>query len=104
VPGAGALYISFLSYLFGYHFRFICALLDSSEERAASWTAMVLGTGNRPQGRSWRSLFAKRSSEDQGGLDKPGPSRWTMGILEDKETIEVPGMSRRLREVNTLSV
>ncbi|KAK4117591.1 general substrate transporter [Canariomyces notabilis] len=52
---------------------------------------MVLGTGNRPQGRSWRSLFAKRSSEDQGGLDKPGPSRWTMGILEDKETIEVPG-------------
>lgn len=42
--------------------------------------------------RTWRTLFARKSKGEQDVDDKSGPSRWTMGILEDKETIEVPGM------------
>ncbi|KAL2020199.1 hypothetical protein VTK56DRAFT_8625 [Thermocarpiscus australiensis] len=42
--------------------------------------------GGSRQRRTWRSAFGAR---DVGGT--PGPSKWNMGILEDKETIEVPG-------------
>ncbi|KAI8953427.1 major facilitator superfamily domain-containing protein [Xylaria longipes] len=45
-------------------------------------------------GRSWRALFKRRSDDslDQGrtGEKQPKPT-WTMGILNDRETIEVPG-------------
>ncbi|KAK4168577.1 major facilitator superfamily domain-containing protein [Cladorrhinum sp. PSN259] len=36
------------------------------------------------QPRGWRSFLG-------GGSGEKTPSRWTMGILEDKETVEVPG-------------
>ncbi|KAK3996949.1 major facilitator superfamily domain-containing protein [Cladorrhinum sp. PSN332] len=36
------------------------------------------------QPRGWRSFLGRGSGEKT-------PSRWTMGILEDKETVEVPG-------------
>ncbi|KAI1749304.1 major facilitator superfamily domain-containing protein [Xylaria castorea] len=45
-------------------------------------------------GRSWRTLFKRRSDDslDQGqiGEKQPKPT-WAMGILNDRETIEVPG-------------
>jgi hypothetical protein len=39
----------------------------------------------------WGSIFARKSGREHNG-EKSASSRWTMGILEDKETIEVPGM------------
>ncbi|KAL2198771.1 general substrate transporter [Corynascus similis CBS 632.67] len=39
-----------------------------------------------PPRRPWGSLFRRKDSGE-----KSGPSRWTLGMLEDKETIEVPG-------------
>ncbi|KAI0399251.1 major facilitator superfamily domain-containing protein [Xylaria palmicola] len=45
-------------------------------------------------GRPWRALFKKRSDEtlDQDAAgEKPPKPTWTMGILNDRETIEVPG-------------
>ncbi|KAI1129307.1 major facilitator superfamily domain-containing protein [Nemania abortiva] len=45
-------------------------------------------------GRSWRALF-RRSSDDtldqDGTKEKQQKATWTMGILNDRETIEVPG-------------
>ncbi|KAI0118201.1 major facilitator superfamily domain-containing protein [Nemania sp. FL0031] len=45
-------------------------------------------------GRSWRALF-RRSSDDtidqDGANEKQSKATWTMGILNDRETIEVPG-------------
>ncbi|KAI3341114.1 major facilitator superfamily domain-containing protein [Ustulina deusta] len=45
-------------------------------------------------GHSWRTLFKMRSGESLGqgpaGEKQPKPT-WTMGILNDRETIEVPG-------------
>ncbi|KAK4154870.1 major facilitator superfamily domain-containing protein [Chaetomidium leptoderma] len=52
---------------------------------------MSQDTKDPPPPRSWRSLFAKKSAGEQGAAEKPSPSRWTMGIMEDPETIEVPG-------------
>ncbi|SPQ19724.1 8e0c413c-727a-4b3e-8ad0-179a15abbf63 [Thermothielavioides terrestris] len=40
--------------------------------------------------RLWRS-FGARKSRGERDVEKSGPPKWTMGILEDKETIEVPG-------------
>ncbi|KAK3371909.1 major facilitator superfamily domain-containing protein [Podospora didyma] len=42
------------------------------------------------KGRTWRSLFG-RSSGWQEAKEKTGPATWNMGILNDRETIEVPG-------------
>ncbi|KAI1427226.1 major facilitator superfamily domain-containing protein [Xylaria sp. FL1777] len=45
-------------------------------------------------GRPWRAFFKKRSNEssDQDSTgEKPPKPIWTMGILNDRETIEVPG-------------
>ncbi|KAK4247839.1 general substrate transporter [Corynascus novoguineensis] len=39
-----------------------------------------------PPRRPWGSLFSRKDSGE-----KSGRSRWTLGMLEDKETIEVPG-------------
>jgi hypothetical protein len=44
--------------------------------------------------RPWWSLFGSKSTAEQGVGEKSSSSRWTMGILEDKETIEVPGAWR----------
>jgi hypothetical protein len=44
--------------------------------------------------RSWRTLFERKSEESlkQDGMDEKQPkATWTMGILNDRETIEVPG-------------
>ncbi|KAI0431781.1 major facilitator superfamily domain-containing protein [Xylaria sp. FL1042] len=46
-------------------------------------------------GRPWRALFKKRSDDESldqnsAGEKQPKPT-WTMGILNDRETIEVPG-------------
>ncbi|KAI0162152.1 major facilitator superfamily domain-containing protein [Xylariaceae sp. FL1272] len=48
----------------------------------------------RAPGRSWRNPFIRRSDDplDQGGLgEKQAKPVWNMGMLNDKETIEVPG-------------
>jgi hypothetical protein len=36
--------------------------------------------------RSWSSFWGKKPDNEE-----TSPRKWTMGILEDKETIEVPG-------------
>jgi hypothetical protein len=37
-------------------------------------------------------LFGNGASSNTGSVsDSSGPARWTMGILNDKETVEVPG-------------
>ncbi|KAK4466733.1 major facilitator superfamily domain-containing protein [Cladorrhinum samala] len=44
------------------------------------------------QPRGWRSFLARGGGGGGGGgSSEKNPSRWTMGILEDKETVEVPG-------------
>lgn len=45
--------------------------------------------GQQPRG--WRWSFSTRGGG--GGSSEKTPSRWTMGILEDRETVEVPGMN-----------
>ncbi|KXX82601.1 Protein HOL1 [Madurella mycetomatis] len=52
---------------------------------------MVSDKGDPPQRRTWRSLFARTSAGGQDVPEKARHSKWTLGILEDKETIEVPG-------------
>lgn len=42
--------------------------------------------------RLWRSSGNPRRNGEGDANEKPNPSKWTMGILEDKQTIEVPGM------------
>ncbi|KAK4125079.1 MFS general substrate transporter [Parathielavia appendiculata] len=37
------------------------------------------------------SIFARKPAREHNAREKPAPSKWSMGILEDKETIEVPG-------------
>ncbi|KAK4674432.1 hypothetical protein QC763_120510 [Podospora pseudopauciseta] len=49
---------------------------------------MASSSGESPQRRKW---FSRNSSNGEGSVEKKGPTRWTMGILEDKDTIEVPG-------------
>lgn len=45
-------------------------------------------------GRPWRALFKRGNGEtldhDRANEKQPRPT-WTMGILNDRETIEVPG-------------
>lgn len=37
-------------------------------------------------------LFGNGASSNNGSVSgSSGPARWTMGILNDKETVEVPG-------------
>lgn len=43
-----------------------------------------------PRRRPWGSLFSRKSGGEQDSREKT-PSKWNLGILEDKETIEVPG-------------
>ncbi|KAK4145418.1 major facilitator superfamily domain-containing protein [Dichotomopilus funicola] len=44
-----------------------------------------------PPGRTWGSLFTRKAAGEKASRQKSGPSRWSMGIMEDSETIEVPG-------------
>jgi hypothetical protein len=53
---------------------------------------MAQDTTAPPPWRPWSSLFARKSVGENHVREKSGPSKWAMGILEDKETIEVPGM------------
>ncbi|KAK4452827.1 MFS transporter [Podospora aff. communis PSN243] len=39
----------------------------------------------------WRSLLRRSSTENRDIAEKTGPDKWNMGILNDKETVEVPG-------------
>lgn len=43
-----------------------------------------------PRRPPWGSLFSRKSGGEQDSREKT-PSKWNLGILEDKETIEVPG-------------
>ncbi|KAI8632664.1 MFS general substrate transporter [Xylariaceae sp. FL1651] len=55
---------------------------------------MAAEPNNSGSGRSWRALFSKKSNDtiDQGGNSEKQPKpTWSMGILNDRETIEVPG-------------
>ncbi|KAK3331085.1 major facilitator superfamily domain-containing protein [Apodospora peruviana] len=48
--------------------------------------------GERPQQRSRLSFFPRISTAGGGAVqEKSGPPKWNMGMLNDKETIEVPG-------------
>ncbi|KAK0669524.1 protein HOL1 [Cercophora samala] len=49
---------------------------------------MASTSGESPQRRKW---FSRKSSSGEDSVERKGPTKWTMGILEDKETIEVPG-------------
>ena len=53
---------------------------------------MARDARDSPQPRTWLPFFAKKSDGEQQGEEKKPRREWTMGILEDKETIEVPGM------------
>lgn len=51
--------------------------------------------GTTPQKGGWR-LFGRSSAREPDNEETPGRGRlpkWNMGILNDKETIEVPGKS-----------
>ncbi|KAK5654453.1 hypothetical protein OQA88_7364 [Cercophora sp. LCS_1] len=52
---------------------------------------MAPDIANPPQKRAWRSLLSRSSSATGGDREKGGNSKWSMGILEDRETVEVPG-------------
>jgi len=64
---------------------------------------MALDVENVTPKRSWRSFL---QSQSEGTVEKIGPSRWNMGILNDKQTIEVPGKqaswraSQRMRQTS----
>lgn len=58
--------------------------------------------------RLWRKLFGTTKPKEpeeprsalgtcyeDNGLQKPKPKKWSLGILADRETDEVPGKSRR---------
>lgn len=52
--------------------------------------------GSTPQKGGWR-LFGRSSTREQDNAEIPGSRglpKWNMGILNDRETIEVPGKSR----------
>ncbi|KAK7408861.1 hypothetical protein QQX98_008984 [Neonectria punicea] len=40
---------------------------------------------------AWRRFFGNGSTKNGSADDVSGPSKWSMGVLNDKETIEVPG-------------
>ncbi|KAL9565110.1 hypothetical protein ACKAV7_010755 [Fusarium commune] len=47
----------------------------------------------------WTRLFENRASNNEDSTnDSTGPAKWTMGILNDRETIEVPGSVLLLAE------
>ncbi|KAL2263826.1 hypothetical protein VTK26DRAFT_4874 [Humicola hyalothermophila] len=52
---------------------------------------MARGAADSPNRRAWLPFFAKKSDGVQQHQEKRHRSNWTLGILEDKETIEVPG-------------
>ncbi|KAK3311443.1 major facilitator superfamily domain-containing protein [Chaetomium strumarium] len=52
---------------------------------------MGQGTQETPSKQPWRSIFTRKSKGVQDPREKRGDSRWALGILEDKKTIEVPG-------------
>ncbi|KAK0655527.1 general substrate transporter [Cercophora newfieldiana] len=47
--------------------------------------------GSVPPRSRWRSLLQRLSAETRDTAEKTSPDRWNMGILNDKETVEVPG-------------
>lgn len=54
--------------------------------------------GSIPQKGGWR-LFGRSSTKEQDNAEIPGRGRlpkWNMGILNDRETIEVPGKSTQV--------
>ncbi|KAH8677007.1 major facilitator superfamily domain-containing protein [Ilyonectria robusta] len=46
---------------------------------------------NLPPQSRWRRFFGDNSTGNSSSDDVSGPSKWSMGVLNDKETIEVPG-------------
>ncbi|KAH7019975.1 major facilitator superfamily domain-containing protein [Ilyonectria destructans] len=46
---------------------------------------------NSPAQSRWRRFFGDNSTSNSSSDDVSGPSKWSMGVLNDKETIEVPG-------------
>jgi len=50
-----------------------------------------------PSGGRWRSFFGRDSAANDTTTDEPEkeegrPTKWSMGILNDRKTNEVPGM------------
>lgn len=55
--------------------------------------------GTIPHQRFRRGLFARKHANDEESADqteKPPTSTWNMGMLNDRETIEVPGRFSRI--------
>ncbi|KAK3695523.1 MFS general substrate transporter [Podospora appendiculata] len=55
---------------------------------------MASNAGDQPQSHrgGWQSLFRRPSTREQDSIgEKTGLPKWNMGILNDRETIEVPG-------------
>ncbi|KAF7548076.1 hypothetical protein G7Z17_g7285 [Cylindrodendrum hubeiense] len=46
---------------------------------------------NSPTQSRWRRFFGDGSATNSSSDDVSGPSKWSMGVLNDRETIEVPG-------------
>lgn len=52
---------------------------------------MASGSGAAPPRRNWRSVFSTTTSDEESTAEKMAPPKWSMGVLNDKTTIEVPG-------------
>lgn len=48
-----------------------------------------------PSRKPWSSIFSRKSTGERNSGERSGPPKWTLGILEDRETIEVPGTLSR---------
>lgn len=51
-------------------------------------------SSEKPQGPGrvrWGGMFGKNNKERDTENGRLGPSKWSMGVLNDPETVEVPG-------------
>jgi hypothetical protein len=54
----------------------------------------------RAPSKGWKCIFGRKSSIiDDKDLDAGRPAKWSMGVLNDKQTIEVPG-ALRMKEIS----
>jgi hypothetical protein len=44
-----------------------------------------------PSRASWLSRFRQLSTDRESHEEKTGPAKWSLGVLNDKKTVEVPG-------------
>ena len=86
------------SQLLNYHFSYLFIYFfwswvsDPHQPRQRRPENMATGSGAAPPPRrTWRSVFSTTTSDEESTAEKMAPPKWSMGVLNDKTTIEVPG-------------